>query len=194
MLKGFVMSRSIIPLFAFAFAASVPAFASEVVPLPQFNAVELRGGGNVVVTPGPTERVTIVEGSSRFTRFAVDRNGSLKIDTCNSDCPHQYRLRIEIQSPHVPVLAVSGGGAINVGPGFGAERHLTLAVNGGGLIDTRSVNASEVTAAVNGGGELRVRAASALTGAVSGGGTVRYWGNPAVTSAIQGGGSIRPGS
>jgi hypothetical protein len=138
--------------------------------------------------------VTIVEGSSRFTRLSVDRDGSLKIDACASDCPHLYRLRIEIQSPRVPVLAVDGGGAINVASGFGSERHLTLAVNGGGVIDTRSVNASEVTAAVNGGGELRVRAASALTGAVHGGGTVRYWGNPAVTSAIEGGGSIRPGS
>jgi hypothetical protein len=188
------MARSMIPLFAFAFATSVPAFAAEVVPLAHFDSVQLRGGGEVVITPGPVERVTIVEGSSRFTRLSVDRDGSLKIDACASDCPHLYRLRIEIQSPRVPVLAVDGGGAINVAPGFASERHLTLAVNGGGVIDTRSVNASEVTAAVNGGGELRVRAASALTGAVHGGGTVRYWGNPAVTSAIEGGGSIRPGS
>jgi hypothetical protein len=66
-------------------------------------------------------------------------------------------------------------------------------VNGGGRIDTRAVDVGDVTAAVNGGGELFVRAASRLTGAVRGGGTVRYWGNPAVTSAIEGGGSVRPG-
>jgi hypothetical protein len=66
-------------------------------------------------------------------------------------------------------------------------------VNGGGSIDTRAVNVADVTAAVNGGGDLLVRASSSLTGAVRGGGSVRYWGNPAVTSAIDGGGSVRPG-
>jgi hypothetical protein len=66
-------------------------------------------------------------------------------------------------------------------------------VNGGGRIDTRAVDASDVTAAVNGGGQLLVRARSGLTGAVRGGGSIRYWGDPAVTSAIDGGGSIKPG-
>jgi hypothetical protein len=187
------MVRSLFPLFAYALAASVPAFASELVPLPHFDSVELRGGGNVVLVPGPAERVTIVEGSTRFTRLYVDRQGSLKIDTCNADCPHLYRLRVEIQSPRVPILAVSGGGAVNVGGGFGAQPHLTAAVDGGGTIDARSVEAGNVEAAVNGGGELLVRARSTLTGAVRGGGVVRYWGNPQVTTAIIGGGAVRPG-
>ena len=187
------MIRSLVSLFAIALVASVPAIASELVPVRHFQAVELRGGGNVAVVPGPVERVTIVEGSSRFTHIYVDRHGSLKIDVCKEDCPQHYRLRVEIQSPRVPVMAVDGGGAIDVSGGFGAVPALTLAVNGGGRIDTRSVNASDVTAAVNGGGQLFVRARSGLTGAVRGGGTIRYWGDPQVTSVIDGGGSIRPG-
>jgi hypothetical protein len=186
------MLRSILPLFALALVASVPAVAGELVPVPHFQAVELRGGGSVVVVPGP-ERVTIVEGSSRFTRIHVDRHGSLKIDVCNDECPQHYRLRVQIQSPRVPVRAVDGGGAIDVAGGFGPVSALTLAVNGGGRIDTRAVNASDVTAAVNGGGQLLVRARSGLTGAVRGGGAIRYWGDPQVTSAIDGGGSIKPG-
>ena len=82
-------------MFALPLVASVPAVASELVPVPHFNSVELRGGGNVAVVPGP-ERVTIVEGSSRFTRIYVDRHGSLKIDVCNENCPQHYRLRVEI--------------------------------------------------------------------------------------------------
>jgi hypothetical protein len=187
------MVRSIYPLFAAALVAAAPALATEIVPLPHFDAVELRGGGNVIVVPGPTERVTIVEGSSRFTRMYVEHGGDLKIDTCNGDCPRGYRLKVEIQSPRVPVLGVSGGGAIQVGGGFAPENRLVAAVSGGGSIDTRAVDAQDVTAAVNGGGELLVRARSALTGAVNGGGIVRYWGNPAVTSAIHGGGAVRPG-
>jgi hypothetical protein len=186
------MAPSILPFFAFALVASAPALASELVPLPHFDAVELRGGGNVTLVPGPVERVTIVEGSTRFTRLYVDHNGTLKIDTCNGDCPRLYQLRIEIQSPNVPTLAVDGGGAISAASGFGPQRRLVAAVNGGGIIDTRAVDTGDVTAAINGGGKLFVRARSALTGAVRGGGSVRYWGNPRVTTAIQGGGSVQP--
>lgn len=187
------MIRTIFPLFALALVSSVPALGSELVPLPNFTTVELRGGGNVVVVPGPQERVSILEGSSSITRLSVDREGKLRIDACERDCPHQYRLRVEIQSPRVPALAVDGGGEINVERGFAPERRLVAAVNGGGKIDTRAVEAQDVTAAVNGGGDLFVRAASSLTGAVRGGGVVRYWGNPQVTSAIDGGGSVQPG-
>ena len=186
------MIRSFYPLFAFALVASVPAFATEFVPVPYFKAVDVRGGGHVTIVPG-AERVTILQGSSRFTHIYVDQHATLKIDTCNADCPHFYRLEVQVQSPHVPVLAVDGGGAINVASGFAPERHLVAAVSGGGVIDTRAVNVADVTAAVNGGGQLLVRAANALTGAVRGGGAVRYWGNPEVTSAIEGGGSISPG-
>jgi hypothetical protein len=187
------MVRSILPIFVLALAASVPAVADEIVPVPQFQGVQLRGGGEVVIVPGPAERVRILEGSSRFTHIYVDRQRTLKIDVCNENCPQLYRLRVEIQSPRVPTLAVDGGGTMSVASGFGPEREITMAVNGGGRIDTRAVDASDVTAAVNGGGELFVRAASNLTGAVHGGGTIRYWGNPQVTSAIAGGGSVRPG-
>ena len=187
------MVRSIYPLFAVALMAAAPALAGEVVPVPYFNAVGLRGGGDVVIVPGPVERVTILEGSSRFTRIYVEHQGSLRIDACDGPCPPFYRLRIEIESPRVPVLAVDGGGTMSVAPGFAPERHLVAAVNGGGRIDTRAVATADVTAAVNGGGELLVGAASSLTGAVRGGGDIRYLGNPVVTSAIEGGGSIRPG-
>jgi hypothetical protein len=187
------MIRTVLPLFAMAFVASVPALAGELVPVPPFEGVGLEGGGSVTIVPGPVQRVTIVEGSSRFTRIRVEHGQSLRIDTCDRDCPQHYRLRVEVQTPHVPALAVEGGGAINVASGFAPEHRLVAAVNGGGRIDSRAVDAGEVTAAVNGGGELFVRAGSRLTGAVRGGGVVRYWGNPQVTSAIDGGGSIRPG-
>jgi len=187
------MVRSIYPVFAVALMAAAPALASEVVPVPYFDAVGLRGGGDVVIVPGPTERVTILEGSSRVTHIYVEHQRSLRIDACDGPCPRFYRLRVEIQSPRVPVLAVDGGGTMTVARGFAPERQLVAAVNGGGRIDTRAVPTGDVTAAVNGGGQLFVGPARALTGAVRGGGSIRYLGNPVVTSAVQGGGSIGPG-
>lgn len=185
--------RSIIPLFAVAFAASAPALAIEPVAVPAFRSVELRGGGEIVVRPGPAQRVTILEGSTQFTRVRVRKNGQLQIDACNARCPRQYRLRVEIQAPRVPALAVMGGGTIQASGGFAPQSDLTAAVSGGGAIDARAASADSVTAAVNGGGKIEVSATRALTAAVNGGGDVRYWGKPTVTMAVRGGGTVRPG-
>jgi hypothetical protein len=186
--------RVTISMFAAAFVISAPALADEAVSVPQFRSAQLRGGGAVMVVPGPVQRVTIVEGSSRFTRIYVEQDRQLRIDTCNEQCPHNYRLRVVIQSPHVPALAVKGGGQITTASGFGPQQELATAVHGGGRVDARSVEAVHVSAAVNGGGELLVRPRASLAAAVNGGGHIRYWGRPAVSSAIRGGGAVSPGS
>jgi len=184
--------RSIVPLFAFAVAASVPALAAEYVQVPSFRSVELRGGGDVTLRPGPAQRVTILEGSAQVSRIYVARAGQLRIDMCNNRCPRQYRLRVEIQSPRAPDVAIAGGGTIRALGGFPGQGRLAAAVHGGGAIDLRAVDASDVTAAVNGGGDISVRPRTRLTAAVNGGGEIRYLGNPAVTMAVHGGGAVRP--
>src|SRR5207244_1486738 len=113
----------------------------------------------------PAQRVTILEGSTQFTRLRLEREGQLKIDTCNDRCPQHYRLRVEIQSPRVPDLGISGGGDIAVEPGFRAQSQLSVAVDGGGKIDGRAVEAGDVSAAVNGGGEIRIHPRSSLSAA-----------------------------
>jgi hypothetical protein len=185
--------RSTLPLFVLTFAVSAPVLATEAVPVPEFRSVQLRGGGNVTVVPGPVQRVTILEGSSRITGMRVDNDGKLRIDACNERCPRVYKLRIEVQSPRVPDLAVSGGGAIATSGGFRAQAQLSAAVNGGGRIDARALEAQHVSAAVNGGGEILVRPRASLSAAVNGGGSVRYWGNPAVSMAVRGGGAVTRG-
>ena len=181
---------SIFPLFAAALAVAAPALATEVVPVGNFRSVQLMGGGIVSVVPGSVQRVTIVEGSSQFTRMRVEPNGKLKIMTCDERCPHTYRLRVVIQSPTVPDLGINGGGKIDAGGGFRPQSQLSAAVNGGGQIDARSVDATNVSAAVNGGGQVLVRPRSSLSAAVNGGGHVLYWGNPRTSVAIHGGGSV----
>ena len=185
--------RSIVPLFALAFAASAPVVAAELVPVPQFRAVELRGGGSVILRPAAQQRVTLLEGSTRFTRMRVDRDGKLRIDVCDGRCPRHYRLRVLVEGPRVPDVGITGGGSISAANGFAAQQRLSAAVNGGGSIDLRNVAATNVSAAVNGGGSVSVRPRARLNAAINGGGLVRYWGNPQVSSAVHGGGSVRPG-
>ena len=170
--------------------AAAPLAAAETVPVPAFRSVELRGGGDIVVRRGPAQ-VSILQGSSQFTRFSVDRDGQLKIDACNENCPRHYDLRIEISYPTVLPMGIKGGGKITVAPGFGRQHVLAAGVGGGGVIDLRSVAADTVAAGVNGGGKILVGTSNSVAAAVSGGGEIRYAGDPAVTRVIDGGGSIR---
>ena len=183
--------RSIVPIFALAFVASAPVLATEMVPVPAFHSVELRGGGDVIVVPGRVQRVTLIQGSTQFTRFHMRGDGELLIDACNQRCPRNYPLQIRIESPRVPDLAISGGGTIRAAAGFAGQGKLAAAIRGGGTIDLRSVEAGDVSAAVNGGGDIFVRARSSLSAAVNGGGDVHYSGNPQVSMAVHGGGDVR---
>ena len=185
------MIRTIAPLFAWALVASVPALASEYVAVPHFDSVELRGGGEVSLVPGPAQRVTILNGSSQFTHIYMRRDGQLRIDACNERCPHNYNLQIRIESPRAPDVAIDGGGAIVASSGFAPQHHLSAAVNGGGSIDARMIEAADVSAAINGGGKIAVRPRATLSAAVMGGGEIRYGGNPAVSMAVEGGGDVR---
>ena len=172
--------------------AASPATAAELVSVPAFQSVELRGGGEVVYRHGPVQRVTLLNGSTRFTGFRVDRQRKLEIDACNNNCPRHYDLQIEIISPQVVDSAVEGGGSITAGPGFGPQSDVAAAVDGGGLIDFRAVRIADVAASVQGGGKITVGPANNIAAAVNGGGEIRYAGNPSVTTAINGGGSVRP--
>ena len=180
-------------LFVLPLLASAPLLAAEPFAVPAFNSVELRGGGHVTVRPGPAQ-VTILEGSSRFTRFHVDKDGQLKIDACAGPCPRHYVLRIDLAYPTVLPMGVKGGGTITAAPGFGKQHTVAAGVGGSGLIDLSSVTAETVAAGVNGGGKIVVGPSKSLAAAAIGGGEILYAGDPNVTSVIDGGGSIRPGS
>lgn len=170
--------------------AATGASAETVVPLAPFRSVGLSGGGDVVLKHGNVQRVTLIAGSTQFTRLEVRGNGNLEIEACNDSCPHNYDLRIEIVSPDIEGVAIEGGGTIRAEGGFPAGRQLDAAVSGGGEIDVRAIAAGEVNAAVNGGGDIAATATKSLNAAVSGGGDITYWGNPAVSQAVSGGGSV----
>lgn len=185
--------RSLVPLFALAAAASAPALAVEPVPVASFRAIELHGGGIVSITPAPVQRVTLLEGSTQFTKVRVNGEGKLQIDACNQQCPRNYRLRIQVETPKISGLGVNGGGMMTTANGFPHQKEIGVAVNGGGKIDARSIDAASVGAAVNGGGQILVRSSGTLGAAVHGGGEIVYWGSPNVATSIAGGGAVRKG-
>jgi hypothetical protein len=160
------------------------------VPVGSFNRVALHGGGAVILKHGAAQRVTLIKGSTAHTSFTVRNDGELDIDACNFSCPHEYDLEIEIVSPAIRGAAIDGGGEIHTDGAFPAQSGFAAAVNGGGEIDVRAIRAGNGQASIQGGGKILISAASTLAASVSGGGEIVYRGNPAVTQSIQGGGEV----
>jgi hypothetical protein len=175
-------------------AAATPAASAEIVAVPAFQSVQLRGGGEVVVRHGPAQRVSLVQGSSGVSRFTVEERdgGRLVIDACQNRCPRNYKLRVEIVTPTLAGLAINGGGRMTAIGAFPQQRSLALAIRGGGVIDARPVRAGAVSTAINGGGLISTHAVQTLAAAINGGGSVRYWGDPRKTVNINGGGAVAP--
>jgi hypothetical protein len=189
MIKPFVLFTCL------AIAAALPSAASAAssVSVGPFRSVELRGGGHVILRHGPEQRVSLVQGSTEFTRLHIKGDGQLVIDACDENCPHRYDLEVEIVTPHIDGVAIEGGGKIESKNGFGRQPSIGAAIEGGGHIDIRSIHAEHADAAVNGGGNIALHAERSLQAAVDGGGNISYWGNPSVTSAVSGGGNVSKG-
>ena len=185
--------RGLLLIFIASLIVPAPAEATENIALPPFRSIELRGGGDLSIVPGPVQRVTIIRGSAQVTRFRMREGSRLEIDVCEGRCPRNYNLEVRIESPRVPDVAIAGGGLITAAGRFAAQGRLAVAIDGGGKIDVRAVEAREVSAAINGGGQISVRPRASLSAAVNGGGEIRYSGNPHVTSAVHGGGAVHRG-
>ncbi len=175
---------------AFAALLATAASAQTAVPIGHFDGVELNGGGHIVFRHGPVQRVVILKGSAQISKFHIEASNKLVVDICDGNCPTHYDLELEITTPAIQSVSVNGGGDIDVAPGFPAQQQITAAIEGGGRIDTRNVDATTGNAAVEGGGEIHIKARNALSAAVNGGGEIHYAGNPQVTTAINGGGDV----
>ena len=188
------MSLSIAAAVAGVVFAIAPAFAATIVPVAHFQSIELEGGGHITVRHGDVQQLRLLEGSTAFTRFFVEEAGKLRVETCKNDCPNHYDLEVEIVTPRIRALAISGGGATETAGEFPRREDLTVAIDGGGTIDARAIDAVMATTAINGGGIIKIKAEGNLTAAIDGGGEIRYWGDPHVTSAIDGGGKVERGN
>lgn len=158
-----------------------------------FHAIQLRGGGHVVVRPGPAAQARLLRGDPRFTRILDQGDGRLRIDNCPQGCPRGYAAEVEVVSPQVAALSVSNGGTLEVRGGFPAQASLALAVHDGGTVDARAITAGDASAAVAEGGRILVRAEASLSAVIADGGAVTYWGRPRLSTQVAHGGVVRPG-
>jgi len=185
--KLIVAAAALLPL-----AVAIPgATAQTPISVGRFDAIELRGGGDLVIRHGAQQRVTLLQGDRNLAGFDIERGRTLVIRPCRSSCRNQ-RLRVEVVTPRIDAIAIHGGGTIRAEGAFPAEANLAVAIGGGGTLDARAITGTNVAAAINGGGLIRTSASRSLAAVISGGGTISYRGNPEKTVAINGGGTVVP--
>src|SRR6185312_6792527 len=74
----------VVSVVALATLFAVPAFATENISVGHFSQVQLRGGGHVVIKHGASQSVTLLKGSTKYTRFHIRDGRELVIDACNN--------------------------------------------------------------------------------------------------------------
>jgi len=174
---------------------ATPVMAGEVIALPPFQALDLHGGGDVVLKHGAVQKVTILKGDPKISKLFV-KDGTLDVSACDDwwSCPHNYDLKVEIVTPMLTAISVHGGGDLTTDGAFPAQDKMSLDIHGGGDADVKAIPVKNANVSVHGGGDLRVTATGALSGSVEGGGDVTYWGHPkSVAVATHGGGDISSG-
>jgi len=175
--------------FALLGLVSAPAIAEDVA-VGHFDQVELDGGGHVTVKYGPTQKVTLLKGSTEYTKFTIRQGNQLEIKSCPWHCPADYTVDVEIVTPFINAASIDGGGHIVIAGGFPAQHDLAAAIDGGGSLNLTALSADVVNAAIDGGGHIDITAKQRLHAAIDGGGLITYHGDPQVMSAIDGGGTV----
>ena len=163
------------------------AFAAD------FRAVDLHGGGEVIVRHGPVAQALLREGDSRYTRISA-AGGRLAIVNCPNRCPHGYRAVVEVTAPAIDSLSVSDGGLIRSESGFPGQAAVEARITSGGAVDIRALAAAQVSASVAQGGMIFARPGRRLDARIEQGGAITYWGRPAVTRSIHQGGVVQRGA
>ena len=164
--------------------------AGNDVKLPPFSAIAVHGGGEVKVSYGPVQRVTVIKGDMKVARVEV-KGQTLDLAACTGVCWGQHDLLVEVVTPKLEALDIHGGGSITAQGTFPKLPHVRAEIHGGGEADLRAIPFETVDADVHGGGALQVKALNALNAQVHGGGEINYVGHPAhIASQTHGGGSI----
>lgn len=165
-----------------AFAA--PAFAGQVIPVGQFNAVQATDGAHVIIRHGSVQQVTMVKGSTQYSRFEV-RDGVLHLVTCEGwHCPRHYEFKVDITMPDIKAIDASDGAYIETQGSFPAQGELAIKATDGGNIDARALAAANVNARASDGGNMKIRPLRAMKAHADDGGNIEYWGHPTVTSLV----------
>ena len=167
-----------------AMALASPAFAGQVIPVGPFTSVEASDGAHVTIRHGNAQKVTMLQGSTEYSRFEV-RDGTLHLITCQGwHCPHNYSFEVDVVMPSINAIEASDGAEIEAEGSFPTQGTLSVKATDGGDIDARAITAMNVNAHASDGGNMKIHPRKSMQAHAEDGGNFDYWGNPTVTRLV----------
>lgn len=185
--------------------------ASETREVDSFSSVDLQGFGDVMITIGPEQSVTVETDENLLERVDTTvRGDALEIET-DGRLDTDLGIDVVIVVPKLEAVTLSGAGdfvidglsapSVDVvmnGAGnveaVGTVERLDVSINGAGNAALSDLVASEVDVSINGAGNAAVQATSSLSASINGAGRVTYSGDPEeVETSTQGVGTISKG-
>jgi hypothetical protein len=183
--------------------------ATETREVTGFNTIELAANGDLVVTPGETESLTIEADDNVIPSLTSEvSGGTLKLGTKpNTRIQTTNPMIFRVTVTELTRLSLSGSGSIagndlalrtlNVdisGAGTvklaGTTDEQAIALSGSGRYEAQDFASQRATADVSGSGEITVAVSQELNVNISGSGTVTYSGDPKVQSQVSGSGRV----
>jgi hypothetical protein len=174
-----------------------------------FDRVDLSGSGELTITQGATESLTVEADDNIRPVLTSEVSGrTLTLGTKNGTNIRPSRpVRYTVTMKTVHGIGVSGSGRANAsgvstdtlaldvsGSGSmgvsGSAARETVDISGSGRVRGTSLAARTAQVSVSGSGECDVNATDTLNVDISGSGTVRYTGSPSIHQTISGSGSI----
>jgi hypothetical protein len=174
-----------------------------------FTRVDLAGNGEVTVTQGEAESLTVEADDNVLPALTSEVSDStLKLGTkqgttVRSTTPIRYRVTVKdltgislsgsgsFTAQNIDVRAlrvdISGSGMATIG---GAADEQDIRLSGSGRYEAAELRSQRVTAAISGSGEVAVAVSGELTVDISGSGTVTYSGDPKINQSISGSGRL----
>jgi len=175
-----------------------------------FAGIALDGSGDVQVTFGPSEAVTVEAEDNILPLIeTVVENHVLVIRTKpNTTITPTKTIRVRVTMKSLDSVSVAGSGNITA-PGMtgdvmkvslpgsgtitldGTINRVDIALHGSGNVYCDGLKAKTATVTLSGSGNVTVYASDSLDATISGSGDIRYSGNPAkITKSVSGSGSI----
>jgi hypothetical protein len=173
-----------------------------------FKRIDLATAVDLNITVGKPQKVTVTIDDNLLDNIRTRvHNGTLEI-TSRSSYSTDESGRIDVQIETLDGVTLSGSGTVKVfnlnGDKFeyvlsgsgdlvaeGRVKQLNVSLDGSGDVDTRKLDADDVSVEINGSGSARVLAHSSLDGVVNGSGDIEYTGDPEhVSRQVNGSGSI----
>jgi hypothetical protein len=193
---------------------SSPPVVAQTRPVAPFTSVELAGSNDVTVLVGARQSVSVRARKDMLDHVSTQvRARTLVIADVPGRGITKGPISVSVAVPTLTsfALAPGGSGMMDVGPV--ANRSLTVALAGSGLLRARGITdrltvrltgsgdlelgqltARDARVAVSGSGRAAVTATRSLAANLSGSGMIQYGGNPAhLSTSVSGSGVIIPG-